>query len=106
MEMLQRGLRRGWAGFIGGVFVGFGFLVYVPHMGSRVSDTIAVWAAVAIGAVVGVVGRVQDLEGFRADTQSGSQGTVVGGCRSRSPLAAHTHASRECLGGWSARPIT
>ena len=62
--MLQRGLRRGWAGFIGGVFVGFGFLVYVPHMGSRVSDTIAVWAAVAIGAVVGVLVESKISRGF------------------------------------------
>ena len=53
MDILQRSVRRGWIALTGGMVLAFAYLIWMPYLGTAVTDTIAVWLAATLGALAG-----------------------------------------------------
>ena len=65
--------RQAWAAFIGGITLGFLFLVTAPPLQTRLSDSVVTWAFVAFvafGALGGVLIEMRIVELFAARRRS------------------------------------
>lgn len=51
----MRALRRAWAAFIGAVVFGFGYLMLIPPLETRATDSIVALAAALAGATAAVL---------------------------------------------------
>lgn len=62
--------RQAWAAFIGGITLGFLFLVTAPPLQTRLSDSVVTWAFVAFGALGGGLIEMRIVELFAARRRS------------------------------------